>query len=291
MPRTNESFRRDQPDIQWLERMYNNRMRVPDHPAYFTRWAAESALVRRTLACDVDVPYGDAPRERLDAFKAPRPGAPLVVFIHGGYWKALDKSFHSFVAGAAHDLGAATVVPNHTLCPQARIGDITLQMVRAVAWAWRHARTLNADPRRISVVGHSAGGQLAAMMLACAWNVFDPALPRDVVKRALGLSGVYDLQPLLHVPSLQEVLRLDAAQVAACSPARIPAPARGQFYALVGGEESGEYLRLNRLIQQAWGRERVPLAQALPGLDHFSIVDALVDPKQRAHRVWRQVIG
>ncbi len=291
MPRTNESFRRDQPDIQWLERMYNNRMRVPDHPAYFARWAAESALVRRTLACELDVPYGDAPRERLDAFMAPRKGAPLVVFIHGGYWKALDKSVHSFVAGAAHALGAATVMPNYTLCPQARIGNITLQMVRAVAWAWRHARALNADPRRISVVGHSAGGQLAAMMLACAWNVFDPALPRDVVKRALGLSGLYDLQPLLHVPSLQEVLRLDTAQVAACSPARLPAPARGQMFALVGGDESGEYLRQNRLIQQAWGRERVPLAQALPGLNHFSIVDALVDPKQRAHRVWRQVIG
>ena len=291
MARITAPIRRELPDIQWLERMYNNRMRVPEHPAYFTRWAAESALVRRTLACDADVPYGDAPRERLDAFKAPRPGAPLVVFIHGGYWKALDKSFHSFVAGAAHDLGAATVVPNYTLCPQARIGDITLQMVRAVAWAWRHARTLNADPRRISVVGHSAGGQLAAMMLACAWNVFDLALPRDVVKRALGLSGLYDLQPLLHVPSLQEALRLDRAQVAACSPARLPAPARGQFFALVGGDESGEYLRLNKLMQQAWGRERVPLAQALPGLDHFSIVDALVDPKQRAHRVWRQVIG
>ena len=113
----------------------------------------------------------------------------------------------------------------------------------------------------------------------------------DVVKRALGLSGVYDLQPLLHVASLQEVLRLDSAQVAACSPARLPAPARGQLYALVGGDESGEYLRLNRLIQQAWGRERVPLAQVLPALNHFSLVDALVGPKQRANRVWRQVIG
>ena len=291
MAYASDHSRHDQPDTQWLERMYNNRMRVPEHGEYFARWAAESALVRRTLACELDVPYGEAPRERLDAFVAPARGAPLVVFIHGGYWKALDKSFHSFVAGAAHALGAATVVPNYSLCPQARIGDITLQMVRAVAWAWRHARTLNADPRRISVVGHSAGGQLAAMMLACAWHVFDPALPRDVVERALGLSGLYDLQPLLHVPSLQEVLRLDSAQVAACSPARLPAPPRGQLFALVGGEESGEYLRLNRLIQQAWGRERVPLAQALPGLDHFSIVDALVDPTQRAHRVWRQVIG
>ena len=291
MARITAPIRRELPDIQWLERMYNNRMRVPDHGDYSARWAAQSAMVRRSLPCQLDVPYGDGPRQRLDAFAARQAGAPLVVFVHGGYWKALDKSFHSFIAGAAHALGAATVIPSYTLCPQARIGDITLQMARAVAWAWRHARTLNADPRRISVVGYSAGGQLAAMMLTCAWNVLDPALPRDVVKRALGLSGLYDLQPLLHVPSLQEVLRLDPAQVAACSPARLPAPTRGQLFSLVGGDESGEYLRLNRLIQQSWGRERVPLAQVLPGLNHFSLVDALVDPKQRAHRVWRQVIG
>ena len=295
MARPNDSSRRDQPDTQWLERMYNNRMRVPDHGDYFARWAAESALVRRSLGGEVEVPYADAARERLDAFAAPRVGrgarAPLLVFIHGGYWRSLDKSYHSFVAGAAHALGAATVVPNYSLCPQARISDITLQMAHAVAWAWRHARSLNADPRRISVVGHSAGGQLAAMMLACAWDVLDPSLPRQVVRRALSVSGLYDLEPLMHTPSLQEVLRLDPNQVAACSPARLPAPARGELWALVGGDESGEYLRQQRLIRQAWGRERVPLAQALPGLNHFSVVDALVDPKQRAHRLLRQLIA
>ena len=291
MARPNDSSRRDLPDIQWLERMYNNRQRVPDHGDYFARWAAESALVRRSLPCQLDVRYGDGAGETLDAFAAARPRSPIVVFIHGGYWKAMDKSQHSFVVPALRDLGAAVVVPNYALAPKVGIPDITLQMVRAVAWSWRHARTLGGDARRIVVMGHSAGGQLAAMMLACAWNRFEPALPPRLVRAALGISGLYDLQPLLHTPSLQEVLRLTPRQVQAASPARLPAPAHGRLISAVGGDESSEYLRLNRLIQQAWGRERVPLAQALPGLDHFSIVDALLDPKQRAHRVWRQVIG
>ncbi len=290
MARLSDSCRRDQPDTQWLERMYNNRLRVPEHGDHFARWAAESALARRSLPCELDLPYGDAPRERLDAFAARARGAPLVVFIHGGYWRALDKSMHSFVAAALHDAGAAVVVPNYTLCPQASIQQITLQMARAVGWAWRHARSLRASPARISVIGHSAGGHLAAMMLACAWKVFDPDLPADVVKRAMGLSGLYDLAPLMHVPSLQEVLRLTPQQVHDASPARLPAPARGRFLALVGGDESGEYLRQNRALQQAWGRERVPLATALPGLNHFSIVDALTTPGHRVHRLARELI-
>lgn len=285
-----DSSRRDQPDTQWLERMYNNRMRVPDHGEYFARWAAESALVRQSLPCQLDVPYGDGVRERLDAFPAARAGSPLVVFVHGGYWKALDKSFHSFVAGALHDAGAAVVVPNYSLCPQVSIPQITLQIARAVAWAWRHARTLRADPRRIAVIGHSAGGQLAAMMMACAWPLVDVAMPAGVVRRGMGLSGLYDLEPLMHTPSLQEVLRLTPAQVQQASPARVPLSGRSEFMAVVGGEESGEYLRQNRLLQSAWGRERVPVAAALQGLHHFSIVDALATRGHRVNSLARKLI-
>ena len=290
MARTNDSSRRDQPDTQWLERMYNNRMRVPDHGDYFARWAAESDQARRSLPCEVDVAYGAEPGETLDVFAGPRPGAPVVVFIHGGYWKALDKSQHGFVAPALRQLGAAVVVPNYALCPAVSIPQITLQMVRAVAWSWQHARQFNGDARRIIVMGHSAGGQLAAMLLTCAWPAFDAALPRDVVKAALGISGLYDLAPLMQVPSLQEVLRLTPAQVAQASPARLPAPARGHLVSVVGGEESGEYLRQNKLILRAWGRERVPVDSVLPGLNHFSLVDTLVQPGARLHGLARQMI-
>ena len=279
-----------QPDTQWLERMYNNLMRVPDHRDYFARWTAQSSQVRTSLPCTLDVAYGEAPRERLDAFAAQKKGAPLVVFVHGGYWKAMDKSHHSFIAGALHDMGAAAVVPTYTLCPQASIPQITLQVARAVAWAWRHAGELNADARRLTVIGHSAGGQLTAMMLACAWDVLDPGLPPRVVRSAMGVSGLYDLQPLMHTPSLQEVLRLTPDQVHRASPARLPAPSHGRLVSVVGADESGEYLRLNRLIQQAWGRARVPTVAALPGLNHFSIVDALATRGHRLNRMVRELI-
>ena len=107
----------------------------------------------------------------------------------------------------------------------------------------------------------------------------------------MGLSGLYDLEPLMNTPSLQEVLRLTPQQVHQASPVRLPAPAQGQLLAVVGSQESGEYLRLNRAIQQAWGRERVPQALALPGLNHFSIVEALATPGHRLNRMVRDLIG
>lgn len=288
MAQPNDSSRRDQPDPQWLERMYNNRLRVPDHGDYFTRWAAASALARSSLACELDVPYGDGARERLDAFAAARAGAPLVVFVHGGYWKAMDKSQHSFVAAALHDAGAAVVVPNYTLAPLASVPQITLQVMRAVAWAWRHARALRADARRLVVIGHSAGGTMAAMTLACAWPLIEPGMPTGAVRRAMGVSGLYDLEPLMHTPSLQEVLRLSPTQVQQASPARVPVPARARLLAVVGGHESGEYLRQTRLIQHTWGRERVPLAARLAGLNHFSVLDSLASRGSRLHTLMRQ---
>lgn len=289
MARTPVPIRREPPDIQWLERSYNNRMRVPEHGDYFARWAAESALVRRSIACELDVAYGEGARDRLDAFPAHRAGSPLVVFVHGGYWKALDKSVHSFVAGALHGAGAAVVVPNYRLAPQASLPQITLQVARSVAWAWRHARALRADRRRLVVIGHSAGGNLAAMMMACAWPLIDPDMPAGAVRRGMGVSGLYDVEPLMHTPSLQEVLRLTPAQVQQVSPARVPYTGRGRFVAVVGAEESGEYLRQNRLIQQTWGRERVPLAAAIKGLNHFSIVDALAQPGHRINTLAREL--
>jgi len=282
--------RSDSPDPQRLERMYNNRVRVLDHGEYFARWAATSALAQRSMVCELNVPYGDGLREVLDVFPAARPGAPLVVFVHGGYWKSSDKAEHSFVAAALHDLGAAVVVPNYGRCPQCSIKQITLQLLRAAAWAWRHAHDLNADPRRMAVMGHSAGAHLAAMLLACAWPVFDKALPAGMVKGALGLSGIYDLTPLMDVPSLQEVLRITPHEALIASPARLPAPKRGRFCALAGSEESSEFLRQNGLLQRAWGRERVPLAQTVAGLNHFSIVDALAAPGSRVHGAARQLL-
>lgn len=279
-------------DTAWLEREYNNRARVPEHTEHFERWARDSAQVRQSGRALIDVSYGHGEGETLDIFPAPRqpgkPPAPVLVFIHGGWWRSLDKSDHSFIAPPFVEEGACVVVPNYALCPSVSIPEITLQMVNALAWVYRHIGAHGGDPHRITVVGHSAGGHLAAMMLACDWSMVGDDLPMALVKNALGMSGLYDLEPVMHTPSVQVSLKLTAAQVAMASPARLPAPwvreGRGELVAVVGGEESDEFLRHNRLIQQAWGEQVVPVCETLKGLNHFSIVDALADPRSGLHR-------
>ena len=276
-------MKHDDPD--WLEAMYNNRARVPDHAMHFERWARDSERVRATQACTLDIPYGPSAGQRLDVFPAKRPGAPVVVFIHGGYWRSMDKKEHAFLAPTWTEAGACVVVPNYDLCPTVTLTDIVMQMVRAIAWTWRHIGEYGGDPSRISVAGHSAGGHLAAMMLTCLWDRYDRALPPQLVTRALSISGLFDLEPVRHTPSLQASLHLTPSQVRQASPALLPPPPRGQLAAVVGGSESMEFLRHNEMIRRVWGQTHVPVCEALPGLNHFSVVEALTAPGHRLNRL------
>jgi arylformamidase len=276
-------MKHDDPD--WLEAMYNNRVRVPDHATHFERWARDSERVRASQACTLDIAYGPSAGQRLDVFPASRPGAPVVVFIHGGYWRSMDKKEHAFLAPTWTEAGACVVVPNYDLCPNVPLTEIVMQMVRAIAWTWRHIGEYGGDPSRISVAGHSAGGHLAAMMLTCLWDRYDRALPPQLVTRALSISGLFDLEPVRHTPSLQASLHLTPSQVRQASPALLPPPPRGQLAAVVGGSESMEFLRHNEMIRRAWGRAHVPVCEALPGLNHFSVVEALTAPGHRLNRL------
>jgi arylformamidase len=275
-------------DPAWLEGMYNNLARVKDHPAYFERWARESAAARDALPARIDLPYGDGPNETLDIFPAPVPDAPVWVFIHGGYWRAMDKSQHSFIAPAFNDRGVCVVVPNYALCPgpveqPVTVPGILMQMVRALAWTWRHVAAYGGDPSRITVAGHSAGGHMAAALLACDWKAVAPDLPAQLVRNALSISGLYDLRPLQRTPFLKDVLHLTDADALRASPALWKAPSRGQLYAVAGGAESPEFIRHNTMIREAWGRNTVPVCEVLAGLNHFDVVDAVADPAHALH--------
>ena len=150
---------------QWYDSMYNNQARVPEAKAHLAQWAERSAEVRQSAKSSPDVAYGEEPGDRLDIFPAAGANAPVLVFLHGGYWRSLDKSDHSFVAPALTAAGACVVVPNYDLCPAVTIPRITLQTVSALAWTWRNIAQYGGNPARITVAGHSAGGHLAAMML------------------------------------------------------------------------------------------------------------------------------
>ena len=277
-------------DPAWLTSQYDNRTRIPQHPAIFARWGQSSMLARANSAPHLDVAYGSDSTERLDVFSAAQPNAPVLVFVHGGYWRALDKRDFSFVAPPFNAAGAVVVVPNYALCPAVSVEQITWQVLRALQWTWRHATQYGGDPQRIVVAGHSAGGHLAAMALSCRWKQVADDLPAQLVGGALSISGVFDLEPLRHAPFLQADLRLTPASVKRLSPAFFPRP-KGRLYATVGALESDEFLRQNQLIRDVWGPTAVPVCETLPGRHHLDVLDGLVDPAGRLHDLALRLLG
>lgn len=278
-------------DPAWLDVQYNNRARIPEHPQIFERWARASARVREGMTTVLDVAYGDGPNETLDVFPAAQRGSPVLVFIHGGWWRSLDKSEHSFLAASLVGSGAMVVVPNYALCPGTEaqpvsIETIALQMVRALAWVYRNAARYGGRPGRIVVAGHSAGAHLAAMLLCCDWHEVAGDLPARVVHSALAISGVYDLEPIRQTPFLQADLRLTPEAVAKLSPAYFRKPdANGRLFSAVGEQESEEFLRQNQLLQQAWGTGTVPVCETIPNTNHLTVLHDLADPAGRLHHL------
>jgi arylformamidase len=253
-----------------LEAEYNNRARVPEHPQHLASWQRDAAAWRQ--ACprpELDIAYGPRPREKLDLFH-PGPGdAPLALYIHGGYWQALDRSFSSHCARGLNGLGVAVAVPSYDLCPEVTLATIVAQMRAAALALWRMRG------RRMLAIGHSAGGHLAAMLLATDWRAMDPALPADLVAAALPISGVFELEPL-RATSVGTALALDAATARALSPRHLPAPGR-PLHCVVGGAESSEFLRQGREMAAAWAGG----FEAVPGADHFTVIAPLADPASR----------
>jgi arylformamidase len=270
---------------EWYDRMYNNRAWVPDFANHLQHWTEQSKIARNQLRGLTDISYGDGPNENLDIFPANLAHAPVMVFLHGGYWRALDKSDQSFIAPSLTREGVCVVVPNYALCPLVTIPDIVMQMVKALTWVWRYISEWGGDPSRIHVVGHSAGGHLAAMMMACQWQRYCKDLPADLVKSGLSVSGLFELESVMRSPVLQSDLRLDEAQVLRCSPAWMPTPAQGNFWSVVGALESDEFIRQHALIQQAWGKACVPVCEALPGLHHFNVLSALAESGSYLNRL------
>ncbi len=264
--------------VDLIERGFNNRAACPDYPQWFERWAAESVAVRARLDARLELRYGSAPRQTLDIFRAAKPRGSLL-FIHGGYWRSLDKSSHSFLAGPLVDRGVSVAVMNYDLCPAVGIPDIVVQCREAVAWLVRHGSEHGMPTDRMVVAGHSAGGHLVAMLFATDWSTY--GLRPDVLTAGASISGLFDLEPVVQVPYLNSDLRLDVATARAMSPVRLSTRVDAPLLLAVGADETGEFVRQSQLQWDAWPASRPRGASGpllVPNRHHFSVLSDLVDP-------------
>ena len=251
-----------------LDVEYDNTGRVPEAPEIIEQWQRDAQEYRTLAGARLDVAYGEHERQKTDVFgyhKADK--KPLIVFIHGGYWRALGRETFSHMARGLNDRGFGVVMPSYQLCPAASIADIITDLRLLCAWAWREF------DRKLVVTGHSAGGHLAASMVATNWAEYD--LPTDLVNAGLGISGLYDLRPLIPT-KLNETLGLDETTARQNSPLLWPSPTGKRFEAWVGGDESAEFIRQSDTIAACWtGAGTQTSSVKVTNKNHFTVIEDL----------------
>jgi arylformamidase len=253
------------------------RRAVADHEAWLTREAALSEKARKEFkGARLDVPYGDTPLQRLDIFPTARKEAPIHVYIHGGFWRALDKAAYSHIGATLARAGAVGVLINYDLCPKVTVDDVVRQTMAAIAWTYRHGGEMGGDPNRIYVSGHSAGGQLAAMALVHDWRA--DGLPGDFIKGIGVLSGVLDLEPVLRIEANAEI-QLKPEMVARNSPLFLEPKVMAPVIVAPGGDEPEAWVQQSRDYAAMLQSRGYPVSlMVMPGHHHFSLTYALSNP-------------
>lgn len=249
-----------------LEAEYNNRAKVPDSAAIMASWNQDAAAFRAVHPhCELGLAYGNSDRQQLDLFWPDgRRDGPVALFIHGGYWQALDRSYFSHLARGFTAHGVALAIPSYDLCPQVTL-DALVEQVRGAA-----AFLVRRHGRPVFSCGHSAGGHLTAMLLATGWAA--RGLRPGAVHAGCAISGLFDLSPLLFT-SINGALGLDPGTARRLSPLFLPPPGL-PLHAVVGEAEGAEYLRQSQSIAEAWNGT----LDVLPGANHFTAVAPLADP-------------
>jgi arylformamidase len=263
-------------DIDY-EAAYDNRARVPEHTEIFLRWAREAQDYRDDMLqrdrAELALAYGDTPRQSLDLFlPQAADGAPVALFVHGGYWRSLEPSTFSHMARGLNAHGVVVAMAGYDLCPNVGVADIIEQIRRACVFLWQRRG------RRLLVYGWSAGGHLAAAMVATNWASLYPRAPADLVPAGYAISGLYDLSPLINT-SMNHDLRLDAEGARQVSPLFWPLPPGRTFDTVVGALELSEFMRQSRTLAQAWRQAGAQTRyEEMAGMNHFTVLDALADP-------------
>ena len=273
-----------------LDRQYNARATVPDAAIYLRAYAEQSAAMRATLPCHCGVAYGAHEDEQLDIFPAPRPGSPVLVYIHGGYWRALSKDDSSFMAATFTAAGATVVAVNYSLAPAVTLDHIVDQNRRALAWVHRHIAQYNGDASQIYLCGSSAGGHLVGMLLAPGWQ-HAHGLPASAAAGACPVSGLMDLTPI-PATHINEWAKLDATAAHRLSPLHHLPGQGGPLLACVGANETDEFRRQSRAYAEAWRAKGLPGEYLeIAGTNHFDVVLELARPDSLLTRTLLRMMG
>ena len=262
---------------------YANGAHIPGAAEYPPRWEQVAEAFRSSLGDHAEAgnSYGEGPRQMVDLFLPEGPVTGLAVFVHGGYWMKFGCSYWSHLAAGALAHGWVVAIPQYTLCPEARISDITAEIGQAISYAADRV----GGP--IALAGHSAGGHLVTRMV-CA----DSPLPERVsgrISHVLSISGVHDLRPLLRT-EMNEGLKLDEAEAISESPALAEPRTEARLTCWVGADERPEFVRQNALLANIWtgfGVETHCVEE--PGRHHFDVIDALADPQSAMVRTWLSI--
>lgn len=263
---------------------YDVRARVPAFDQVMAGWGERGAATRAAWAdagngARLDLRYGASADETLDLFLPP-PGEgapPLLVFLHGGFWRRLHKNDFAWIAPPYVARGVAVAVVNYGLAPATPLDEIVEQTRRSLAWLHQERARFGYDAGRMVVSGHSAGGHLACMALATDWPQWRADLPAGLLAGGIALSPLADLAPLAQVPVLHAVVNFTPERIRLLSPVRHAPATAAPLLGAVGGEESEEFIRQLDLLARTWPQVWHG-AVAMPGHDHLSLCEAFADP-------------
>ena len=275
--------------LEEIELEFNPRATARNVDERVAAYAAASAETRARLDGVLDVRYGPGEKETLDIFPADAPDAPVHLSIHGGYWRAMDKSDYSFIADVFQPAGATTVLVNYDLCPTVTLDTIVDQTMRAIAWTWRNIAGHGGDPNRLYVSGNSAGGHLTAMALAHDWTA--QGLPADIIKGAVPVTGVFDCEPVPDI-TVNELVRLDRDAARRLSPLRNPPRRALPVLVAVGGAEPRLWIQMSKdyaALCREHGLECEYME--LPEHDHFDIGRAVGDSQSPLAQAMLRMMG
>jgi len=264
-----------------LNSQYNLRMHVPDFAVYLDKWDSLSRQTEKELESVKDISYGSLPREKLDIYPSLIPASKTLVFIHGGYWQRFGKKDFQFIAKAFRDHNVTTVLIEYPLAPEASMDQMVDSCHRAIDWIYHHITDYHGDPAQLYLAGHSAGAHLSAMLMTTDWKPFN--LTNDLIKGACLISGLFNLMPI-RLSDINDVLHLDTEEALRNSPVQYAPATHAPVSMVVGGDETPEFLDQSRELYNCW-KEHIPIELLEPeGINHYSIVETILDPESTLHR-------